>query len=485
MDNSMKPNAASNTQQIVYLGDPSRIRGGRPASVFNRIGQYINPMNWFSRRVGRNRYDDYQKASTLLIKKLNDYHEIKLAATKVLYLTTGDHRGDIDNKIKEELNSMKPALYRRLDSTGNDSASPISNSDSKPDQKITMSDHELETGLDNNTTILTRFVDLIRIVDDRQSPGPEPSDGTQAQATTRNWEDEINTAIDKLANTCITTWASIRHNSNTQLAAKERIIRNFILAKKPELDDIGNYINQKINRSNIPDRCRQIARLNISWNLLIHTLGLDTESLVVRFSELYDIQALVFHSINPAAIKEGKDGGISRFFTRFMNKDESDINNPTRAERVKDIMTLETSISSGKLQPITLAHNHLSEFVKKSAIESTLLPNHEIYNFRRAILYPAYGFHKAQLEGERQEQQECLHVLTLSCLAFFFRMLRADLSEGFTHADAAVQIIEFLQSIKSDRLSFFSEPKYHPFESIEQLDKHFSRYYYQYCTELE
>ncbi|WP_163388014.1 hypothetical protein [Endozoicomonas acroporae] len=493
MDSSVKSNMASNIQQTVYLGDPSRISGGRPVSVFSRIRQLINPMNWLSLRTGSNRYSDYQKASSNLVKSLNNYHEIKSAATNVLYLTIDEHSGDINHKIKQELNSMKPAIYRRLELTGNDSASSISNTDNdsnadnKPDQEITMSDQELEKELDNNTSILNKFEDLIKIIECRKSVSPEPGDGSQARASTRTLEDEIDTAIDELASTCMQTRKTIRHNLNTQLAFKEKILINSILRVNPELHAIDNFINQKIEGSSITSQYSQkIARLNISWNILLHILGLDTEALAVRFTELDTLKDLIFHSLNASSIREGKDGGISRFFTRFMSQEDGDINSPSRAERVKEIMTLEASISSGKLQPIMLDGHKITEPVETSGIDftgSTTLLNNEIYNFKRAILYPAYGCHKAQLEGKAQEEKDCLHVMTLSCLAYFFRMIRAEWSESQTsHADAAIRIIEFIQSIKSDQLSLLFGPKYYPFENIEQLNKHFSEFYHKYCS---
>ena len=483
MDNSIKSNTANTTQQTVYLGDPSRIRGGRQASVFNRISQLISSITRSSHR-GINRYGDYQKASSNLIKRLNDYHEIKLAATKVLYLTTGDHQGDIGHKIQEELNSMKPAIYRRLEVTGHDC--PISTTDNKPKQEITMSDQELETELDNNTSILIRFEELITIIENRKSLSPGSSEGTQAQASKGKLNDDITTAINELAFTCIKTRETNKQNLHYRLAVIETVIMNGILIKNPELNTIDNYINQRIKKSTIPEQYRPIARLNISWNILLHTLGLDTESLAVRFSELDNIKYLIFHSMNTSSIREGKDCGISRFLSRFMSQEDGDINSPTRAERVKEIMTLETSISSGKLQPILLDGVKLAEPVETSRVDfsaSSILQSNEIYNFKRALLYPAYKCHKAKLEGKPQEEKDCLHVLTLSCLAYFFRMMRAEWSEGLTsHADAAIQIIEFIQSIKSDRLSLLSRPKDYPFENLEQLNEHFSGFYHKYCT---
>ncbi|MBO9480945.1 hypothetical protein [Salinisphaera sp. G21_0] len=480
----MKSNTANNTQQTVYLGDPSRIRGGRPASVFNRIGQLINPMNWFSQRVGSNRYSDYQKASSNLVKSLNNYHEIKLAASKVLYLTTGNHREDIGHKIQEELNSMKPAIYRRLED--HDPTCSISTTDIKPKQEITMTDQELETMLDNNTSILSRFEELITIIENRKSLSPSSSDSKQAQASTGKLADNITTAINELALTCMKTSETNKQNLHYQLAVKETIIMNGVLIRNPELNTIDNYINQRIKNSCIPEEYRQIAHLNISWNILLHTLGLDTELLAVRFSELDNIKYLIFHSMNASSIKEGKDCGISRFFTRFMSQEDGDINNPARAERVKEIMALETSIASGKLQPILLDGIKLAEPVETSSVDftsSAILRSNEIYNFRRAILYPAYKCHKAQLEGKPQEEKDCLHILTLSCLAYFFRIMRAEWSEGLTsHVNAAIRIIEFIQSIKSDRLSSLSGRKEYPFKNLEQLNEHFSGFYHKYCT---
>ncbi len=486
MDNCMKSNTANTTQQPVFPGDPSRISRGRQASVFNRMSQFINAIDWFPYRVGSNRYSGYQKASTNLIKKLKDYHEIKLAATNVLYLTTGDHRGDIGHKIQAELNAMKPAIYWQLAVTGHDSTCPISTTGNAPQQEIKMSDQELETELDDNTSILIRFEELITIIESRKSLIPGSSEDTQAKASTGKLADDITTAINELALTCIKTSETNKQRFLYQLAVKEAIIFNGILVKNPEFNTIDNFISQRIKKSCIPDKHRQIARLNISWNILLHTLGLDTELLAVRFSELDNIKYLIFHSMNASSIKEGKDCGISRFFTRFMRQEDGDINNPARAERVKEIMTLETSIASGKLQPILLDGIKLAKPVETSGVDftsSAILRSNEIYNFKRAILYPAYKCHKAQLEGKPQEEKDCLHILTLSCLAYFFRIMRAEWSEGLTsHVDAAIRIIEFIQSIKSDRLSSLSGRKDYPFKNLEQLNEHFSGFYHQYCT---
>ncbi|WP_066014800.1 hypothetical protein [Endozoicomonas atrinae] len=491
----MKSNSLTtkNTPQTVYQGDPSRIRGGRQVPAFERFVQCMNPMNWFRHRAGINRYDDYQKASNNLVKSLNDYHGIKLAATNILYLATTDAPwGDIDHKIKEEFNSMKTAIYRRLELTGNDSTSLTSDTDNgsnpdiKPNQETTMSDQDLEIMLDHNIPILNEFEKLIEIIKRNQSACPRPS-VYQTQASTEKLEDEIKTAINELTSTCEQSRKKNKQNVNSQLAAKEKIIIDAILQQKPDLATIDNIIHKKIKKLEIPEQYRQLTRLNISWNILLHILGQDKEPSVLRFTELEKTKDLVFHSLNPSSTRKGKDDGISLFFTRFMNQEDKDINSPNRAVRVKEIMTLERSISSGKLQPIPLDGDEFAESVEKSEIDcsgSTTLQSNEIYNFKRAILYSAYGCHKAQLEGEAQAQKDCFDALTMSCMAYFFYMMRAELSEGFcSHADAAIRIIEFILSIKSDRSSLLSKQKDRPFQSIKQLNKHFSECYHQYCTD--
>ncbi|MFK0573535.1 hypothetical protein [Endozoicomonas sp.] len=514
----MDVGVATTNNRMGYDGDFSQVRGGRNASRVNRFLRFFSTGNCLGMQARREQGNEYVTTSDRLLKRLKDFPDIKAVVVKVLYLTNGDHNGEVEQLIAKELKIMELAVYQQLglDDCCSDKpmfhqdsekveASAISqntltdrqtilassecaeknNSKMERDQLIDMSmtDEDLKKRLNNENDVSNDVGNIINILMENHEVEPFSNDCSGGE-NSKKMREKVEEVIERMKINCIGSAIKNKSDVQSRLHTKEKNVFDVMVQNKHDFSTVGGDISKLVKAMDVPDQYRQLASLNISWKLLLHALSYDEQSFEVRFDDLENIKDKVAYSLDSSSIKQGKDGGISKLLTRFMKEEDKDINSSGRAKGVENILTLKTAISSGKLNQIPLETGESSESVEIASSDATMLQSNEIYNFKRAILYAAYTCHKARLVGRSQEQTACLDVFAMSCIAYFFHMMVVEESEGSSsHADAAIQILKFINSIKSDSLFLSSEQEGYHFQDIHQLNKHFEECYHHQCVE--